>query len=130
MKLNQVIIAIALYFFSFNLYAIDVTRFQNACKDSLAYIDTQSTEYTNFGAGYCTGFIKAFLELTSYQNRVGLNTGFCIPNNVSTKDVIELVLDYINKKPHIKMLSEKIANEGTIVYVAMSEKYACSSPNK
>lgn len=127
MKINQVIIASVFYTVSFNLYAIDVTRFQNACKDSLAYFNTQSKEYTHFGAGYCVGLIKGFSELSTYQNSVGINSGLCIPKNVSIKELTEVILNYIERTPALNLLDDKVASDTTIAYVAISEKYGCTS---
>ena len=77
----------------------------------------------NYQSGYCLGWINSSMAFLNFHNEAGNHTlGACVPEDMNSKHVIEVFLDYVHNNPdHAKY------NPSLLIYWSLLEKYPCSN---
>lgn len=77
----------------------------------------------SYGAGYCLGWINATMALLkSYGEGREAALRVCMPDDVTSRQVAEIFLDYMDSHTDFKKY-----NPTVLIYWALLEKYPCAN---
>ena len=121
-KIILLIVAVSLFMIFPTIAAAvhysDGNLLHETCNEAIALFDSRG-ETDAFKAGSCFGYIRAANDMYEIMV-INSNRTICIPSGISGKQLIRIVVKYLNDHP------EKLHNPASLlVYEAFQESFPC-----